>query len=92
MDDMWEALRSAIKYGKTLAPNAKITTYVAPSNIISSYVREEMEKNIDEIKVYAGVYIGNESQMVQEFEAKENGIVYVPRTDSGMDISLDTNI
>ena len=91
MDDMWEALRSAIKYGKTLAPNAKITTYVAPSNIISSYVREEMEKNIDEIKVYAGVYIGNESQMVQEFEAKENGIVYVPRTDSGMDISLDTN-
>ena len=91
MDDMWEALRSAIKYGKTLAPNAKITTYVAPSNIISSYVREEMEKNIDEIKVYAGVYIGSESQMVQEFEAKENGIVYVPRTDSGMDVSLDTN-
>ena len=90
-DDIWNATRSAIAYGKTLAPNANITTYVAPSNIISSYVQGEMEKNIEEIKVYAGVYIGNESQMVQEFEAKENGIVYVPRTDSGMDISMDVN-
>ena len=91
IDDMWESLRSAITYGKTLAPNAKITSYVAPSNIISSYVREEMEKNIQDIKVYAGVYIGNEAQMVQEFEAKENGIVYVPRIDSGMDVSLGIN-
>ena len=90
-DDIWNATRSAIAYGKTLAPNANITTYVAPSNIISSYVQGEMEKNVEEIKVYAGVYIGNESQMVQEFEAKENGIVYVPRTDSGMDISMDAN-
>lgn len=90
-DDMWVSIRSAIEYGKKLVPNAKITTYVAPSNIISSYVKDEMEKNIEDIKVYAGVYIGNESQMVEEFEAKENGIVCVPRTDSGMDISMDTN-
>lgn len=88
MNDMWEGIRSVISYGKTIAPNAKITTYVAPSNIIGDYVWKEMEKNIDELKVYAGVYIGNESNMVQEFEAKENGVVYVPRTDSGMDIAL----
>ena len=89
LDDIWNATRSAISYGKKLAPNSNIITYVAPSNIISSYVQEEMEKNIEDIKIYAGVYIGNESQMVQEFEAKENGIVYVPRTDAGMDISID---
>ena len=87
-DDMWTSIRAVIAYAKELAPNATITSYVAPSNIISSYVWEEMEKNIPEIKVYAGVYIGNESEMVEEFEAKENGIVYVPRTDSGMDISI----
>ena len=90
LSDIWNATKTAISYGKTLAPNANIIKYVAPSNIISSYVWEEMEKNIEDIKVYAGVYIGAEAQMVQEFEAKENGIVYVPRTDSGMDISEDT--
>lgn len=89
IEDIFEATRSAIAYGKELAPNAEITSYVAPSNIISTYVQSEMEKNIEDIKVYAGVYIGNESQMVQEFEAKDDGIVYVPRTDSGMDISID---
>ena len=87
-DDMWESIREVISYTKTLAPNANVISYVAPSNIISSYVWEEMEKNIPEIKIYAGVYIGNESEMEEEFEAKENGIVYVPRTDSGMDITI----
>ena len=89
LDNIFEATRAVISYAKELAPNANVTTYVAPSNIISSYVQEQMEKNIPEIRVYAGVYIGNESTMQQEFEAKEDGIVYVPRTDSGMDISMD---
>lgn len=89
LDNIYEATRSVIAYGKELAPNAKITSYVAPSNIISSYVQGEVEKNIEDIKVYAGVYIGSEAQMTQEFVAKENGIVYVPRIDSGMDISMD---
>lgn len=88
LDDMWASIREVISYSKQLAPNAKIVSYVAPSNIISSYVWEEMKKNIPEIKVYAGVYIGNESEMVEEFEAKDDGIVYVPRTDSGMDITI----
>ena len=87
-DDMWASIRAVIAYAKELAPNANIVSYVAPSNIISSYVWQEMEKNIPEIKVYAGVYIGNESEMVEEFEAKQDGIVYVPRTDSGMDIEI----
>ena len=89
LDNIFEATRSVINYAKELAPNATVTSYVAPSNIISSYVQKEMEKNIPELKVYAGVYIGNESTMAQEFQAIENGIVYVPRTDSGMDISMD---
>lgn len=88
-NDIAEATRAVIAFAKEIAPNANITTYVAPSNIISQYVWKEMEKNIPEIKVYAGVYIGNEAEMVQEFEAKEDGIVYVPRTDSGMDLDLD---
>lgn len=89
LDNIFEATRSVINYAKELAPSANVTSYVAPSNIISNYVQKEMEKNIPDLKVYAGVYIGNESTMVQEFEAIENGIVYVPRTDSGMDISMD---
>lgn len=90
LSDIFEATRAVIAYAKELAPNATVTSYVAPSNIISSYVWKEMEKNIPDIRVYAGVYIGNESTMLEEFEAKEDGIVYVPRTDSGMDLAMDT--
>ena len=51
LEDMWDSLKSAISYGKSIAPNSDIKSYVAPSNIISSYVWEEMEKNIEDLKV-----------------------------------------
>ena len=83
-DKMVEATRAAINYAKTLSQEIEIRAYVAPSNVISSDSVEALIDNIPDLRVFAGIYIGTPDQMVQEFEALDKGVVYVPRLTADM--------
>ena len=84
VDKMIEATKTAIAYAQSLSPEIEIQAYVAPSNVISQDTIEALTANIDSLRILAGIYIGTPDQMVQEFEALDDGIVNVPRLTADM--------
>lgn len=81
---MISSLKSAKAYTESLVDELYVESYVAPSNVISNEALQEMLTQMEDIRVYAGVYMGTPDQMIQEFEVLENGCTFCPRLTADM--------
>lgn len=81
--DAAAALREAIDYTHTLFPDATVSTYVPPSNILSAEGRRMLKANFPQIKTISSLYLEGEIEYSQEFCISEDGIVEFPRVISG---------
>lgn len=79
-----ESIETVIKYTEGLADDLYVQAYIAPSNVICEEALHEIQANFEDLRIYAGVYIGTPDQMVQEFTVLENGTVYCPRLTADM--------
>lgn len=82
--DMIAALKECIRYTESLGDDLYAKSYVAPSNVISSEALQEMLAQLEDIRVYAGVYSGTSDQFIQEFSVLDNGVVFCPRLTADM--------
>ena len=81
---MVESLRSLHAYAARLSPEISLQAYVAPSNVLDANGLELLVEHFENLRVFAGVYIGTPDQMIQEYEAWDNGVVLVPRLTADM--------
>jgi hypothetical protein len=84
IQSMIESINSVISYTENLADDLEVTAYVAPSNVISNEAFQGMLSEIENIRVYAGIYMGTEDQFIQEYEVLDNGVVLCPRLTADM--------
>lgn len=82
-----QALRSLVNTTEWLFPDEEISVYVPPSNILSDEARELMAAEIDEIKTIASLYTVTGNEYEQEFTVADDGIIELPRTVSGLELS-----
>ena len=81
---MLESIDAVIKYTESLTDELYVQAYIAPSNVISDEALLAMQNRFEDLRIYAGVYLGTKDQMVQEFQVLDNGIVYCPRLTADM--------
>lgn len=84
VEKMLESVRAALQYASSLSPEISIQAYVAPSNVLSSEAMNAMIRQFEDIRIFAGVYIGTPDQLVQEFSVLENDVVQIPRLTADM--------
>ena len=84
VEDMLDSIKAALLYADSLGPDVNIQAYVAPSNVLSSEAMSAMIRQFEDIRVYAGVYIGTPDQLIQEFSVLDNDVVQVPRLTADM--------
>lgn len=84
IEKMMESVRAGIDYTESLADGIYVQSYVAPSNVLSQEAMSAMIRHFEDMRIFAGVYIGTDDQLVQEFEVLENNVVQVPRLTADM--------
>lgn len=84
-EDMTEAIEELVTYAKTAFPSYTVTSYVPPSNVLSSEGREALKKGWPDLKVISSLYgeDGENLAYVQEFEIAKDNILEMPRITSG---------
>lgn len=83
-EHMMEAVRAGVAYTESLAEDVHVQSYVAPSNVISREAMSAMIRHFEDIRVFAGVYVGTPDQLVQEFTVLDEAVVQVPRLTADM--------
>ncbi len=81
---MLNSVKAAVKYTESLSDELYVNAYVAPSNVISKEALSEMLSQVENIRVYAGVYTGTRDQFIQEYKVLDNGVVFCPRLTADM--------
>ncbi len=80
---MEKAMKELIRFGKEMFPEAVMSVYVPPSNVLSEAGRALLGSLYPQIRTIASNYFSGEFAYVQEFEVAEDGIVEQPRIISG---------
>lgn len=81
---MMQAVRAGVDYTESLAEGIYVQSYVAPSNVLSREAMSAMIRNFEDIRIFAGVYVGTPDQLVQEFSVLDEAVVQVPRLTADM--------
>lgn len=84
VENMLDSIKAALAYANTLSKDVNIQAYVAPSNVLGPEAMSAMIRQFEDIRIYAGVYIGTADQLVQEFSVLKNNVVLVPRLTADM--------
>ncbi len=84
VESMLNSIKAALAYANALTPDVNIQAYVAPSNVLSAEAMDAMIRQFEDIRIYAGVYIGTPDQLVQEFSVLEDDVVLLPRLTADM--------
>lgn len=86
-EEMMGAMKTLSENTKWLFPKEQPSVYVPPSNILSSEAREALPETLEEVKTISGLYVVTGSEYEQEFSVAPDGIVELPRTVSGLELS-----
>ncbi|MGE5397285.1 MAG: DUF2194 domain-containing protein [Chitinophagales bacterium] len=84
--DMIQSIQEVKSYLKILFPNYALRLYVPPSNILSPEGEKALREAIPGILIISGLYPDDSKEtgyFLQEFEARPDNIVYLPRITSG---------
>ena len=84
VENMLDSIKAALTYANQLSEDVNIQAYVAPSNVLGPEAMSAMIRQFEDIRIYAGVYIGTPDQLVQEFAVLEDDVVLVPRLTADM--------
>lgn len=84
IENMMAAVQAGVDYTESLSDGIHVQAYVAPSNVLSQEAMHAMIRRFEDIRVFAGVYVGTDDQLVQEFSVLENDVVQVPRLTADM--------
>lgn len=85
-DAIVKSFSHLIDFCDRLFPDANMSVYVPPSNLLASEGREILLNNFSQIKTLSGIYLPDDVldfALLQEFEVDENGVVDQPRIVSG---------
>lgn len=84
-EDMSQSITELLEYENTAFPGYKVTSYIPPSNVLSTEGREALKKAWPDLTVISSLYPEDESQLsyVQEYEVAKDGIIEMPRVTSG---------
>lgn len=84
-EHMEQSLLEALDYTKVAFPSYTISSYVPPSNVLSSEGRTTLRKALPDLVTIASLYSedGSNRSYIQEFEIAEDLIVEMPRISSG---------
>ena len=86
---MIRAFKHLVDFCEELFPDAPMSVYVPPSNLLTDEGRQMLLKNFKEITTFSGIYLPDASldfALLQEFDVDENGVVDQPRIISGCDL------
>lgn len=84
VEDMISSIKAALAYGGSLSKDVVIQSYVAPSNVLGREAMSAMIRQFEDLRIFAGVYIGTSDQLVQEFDVLEEDVVLIPRLTADM--------
>lgn len=76
---MENAMTELLQFCREMYPEASMSVYVPPSNVLSDEGRQLLAKKYPEIQTIASNYFTGEFAYEQEFEVAEDGIVEQPR-------------
>lgn len=84
-DDMKKSLEELLSYASSALPSYKISSYVPPSNVLSSEGRRILKEALPDLVVVASSYHedATNKEYIQEFEVAEDQILEMPRISSG---------
>ena len=83
--EMSESVTELYDFSKTLFPQQEFSTYVPPSDILSTEGRAALVETLPNLKMISSVYLPQEGgcEYIQEFDIGEDGIINTPRIVSG---------
>lgn len=90
VNEMADSFKELYHFTDKLFPRNQISTYVAPSNILSKEGRRMIVEHFPEIKTIAGLYVVDSYELEQEFRVADDGIIELPRVISGTQIDSYT--
>jgi hypothetical protein len=82
MDEMISSLNELLDFSRSLYPDAQITTYVPPSNVLSNEGRSVLTSKMN-LRCIASLYLVEDIEFEQEFDVSEDGTINLPRIISG---------
>lgn len=89
LEAMEKAFQHLVDFCDELFPDADMSVYVPPSNLLSEDGRQLLIERFDEITTLSGIFLPDDVLdfcLLQEYEVDENGVVDQPRIISGCDI------
>lgn len=87
-DNMSRAIKELVRYGHDFLPNAQFTTYVPPSNYLSSLGQTVLLSAVKELRTISGLYLPEDgtNSLTQEFREEDDGSISVPRITAGFSV------
>lgn len=82
---MADSILELYRYAVSIFPEAKLQSYVPPSNFLSEEGQAMLRRQLPEIRVLSGLYLEEAGvpALVQEFREEADGSISVPRLSSG---------
>ncbi len=77
------ALTELMDFSQTLFPDAHMSVYIPPSNVLSKEGRRILARQGERIKSIASIYFEGRFSYTQEFEVADDGIIEQPRIVAG---------
>ena len=84
-ENMAQAVKELLRYGKSFLPETSFTCYVPPSNYLSPVGQRVLVENVPALIAISGVYLPEDGidALVQEYHESTDGTVPVPRITAG---------
>lgn len=89
MAAMEKAFQHLVDFCDGLFPDAPMSVYVPPSNLLSEDGKQMLLECFPEIRTFSGIYLPDDVLdfcLLQEYDVDENGVVDQPRIIAGCDI------
>ena len=85
-----EALRKTVGLHRKIFPDAELSLYIPPSNVLSARGRALIKEFVPEVKIISSLQYNPEFDIRSEFGVAEDELINLPRIASGYDFFNDS--